>query len=116
MAKTCQITGKKSIMGGGYSNRTRATQFNPTGMNRKYPNLQSKKIFVPELGKSVKITVSDNGVFTTFSLSDKIAEPFSEAVILTQMLVARQMNASNHDTVGDYPAQHAGNLPIVDRS
>jgi len=65
---------------------------------------------------SVKITVSDNGVFTTFSLSDKIAEPFSEAVILTQMLVARQMNASNHDTVGDYPAQHAGNLPIVDRS
>jgi large subunit ribosomal protein L28 len=64
MAKTCQITGKKSIMGGGYSNRTRATQFNPTGMNRKYPNLQSKKIFVPELGKSVKITVSTSALRT----------------------------------------------------
>jgi len=27
-------------MGGGYSNRVRATKFNPTGMIRKYPNLQ----------------------------------------------------------------------------
>lgn len=64
MAKECQITGKKSIMGGGYSNRTRATQFNPTGMKRKYPNLQSKKIFVPELGKTVKVTVSTNALRT----------------------------------------------------
>ena len=27
-------------MAGGYSNRVRATKFNPTGMVRKYPNLQ----------------------------------------------------------------------------
>ena len=27
-------------MAGGYSNRVRATKFNPTGMTRKYPNLQ----------------------------------------------------------------------------
>jgi large subunit ribosomal protein L28 len=64
MAKTCQITGKKSIMGGGYSNRTRATQYNPIGKTRRYPNLQSKKIFVPELGKSVKVTVSTGGLRT----------------------------------------------------
>lgn len=64
MAKTCQITGKKSIMGGGYSNRTRATQFNPIGKTRRYPNLQSKKIFVPELGKSVKVTVSTSALRT----------------------------------------------------
>jgi large subunit ribosomal protein L28 len=64
MAKTCQITGKKSIVGGGYSNRTRATQYNPIGKTRKYPNLQSKKIFVPELGKSVKVTVSTSGLRT----------------------------------------------------
>jgi large subunit ribosomal protein L28 len=64
MAKTCQITGKKSIVGGGYSNRTRATQFNPIGKTRRYPNLQSKKIFVPELGKSVKVTVSTSGLRT----------------------------------------------------
>ena len=64
MAKTCQITGKKSIMGGGYSNRTRATQYNPIGKTRKYPNLQSKKVFVPELGKTVKVTVSTSGLRT----------------------------------------------------
>ena len=45
MAKVCAITGKHSQVGGGYSNRTRATQFNPTGMVRKYPNLQKKKIY-----------------------------------------------------------------------
>ena len=27
-------------MAGGYSNRVRATKFNPTGNKRKYPNLQ----------------------------------------------------------------------------
>ena len=27
-------------MAGGYSNRIRATKFNPSGMRRKYPNLQ----------------------------------------------------------------------------
>ena len=51
-------------MGGGYSNRTRATKFNPTGKVRKYPNLQKKKVFVPELGKSVKIEVSAKGMRT----------------------------------------------------
>ena len=42
MAKKCLITGKKSIVGGGYSNRTRATQFNPTGKRLRKPNLQKK--------------------------------------------------------------------------
>lgn len=27
-------------MGGGYSNRVRATKFNPIGRERRYPNLQ----------------------------------------------------------------------------
>jgi large subunit ribosomal protein L28 len=64
MAKKCVITEKSSIMGGGYSNRTRATQFNPTGKRRRKANLQSKKIFVPEIGKAVKITVSTKGLRT----------------------------------------------------
>ena len=51
-------------MGGGYSNRTRATKFNPTGKVRKYTNLQKKKVFVPELNKSVKIEVSTKGLRT----------------------------------------------------
>lgn len=40
MAKTCTICKRGSIMGGGYSNRVRATKFNPTGMVRKQINLQ----------------------------------------------------------------------------
>ena len=51
-------------MGGGYSNRTRATQFNPTGAVRKYPNLQKKKIFIPEMNKSITLTISAKAIKT----------------------------------------------------
>jgi len=40
MAKQCPLCEKGSQVGGGYSNRTRATQFNPTGKRRRQPNLQ----------------------------------------------------------------------------
>ena len=52
------------MMAGGYSNRTRATQFNPTGMVRKYLNLQKKRIFVPELGKTYVLTISTKALKT----------------------------------------------------
>lgn len=58
MAKICAVTKKGSMMAGGYSNRTRATQFNPTGKVRKYPNLQKKRIYVPELKKNMTLTLS----------------------------------------------------------
>lgn len=64
MAKICAITKRGSINGGGYSNETRAEKFNPTGMRRRYPNLQKKKVFVPELNKTVSITVSARGLKT----------------------------------------------------
>lgn len=64
MAKMCKITKRSSIVGGGYSNRTRATKFNPTGKARKYVNLQKKKVFVPELGKSIRVEVSTKGMRT----------------------------------------------------
>lgn len=64
MKKICAITKKGSIVGGGYSNRTRATKFNPTGKKRKYPNLQKKRIFVPELNKTIGIEVSARGMRT----------------------------------------------------
>lgn len=62
--KICAITNKGSVVGGGYSNRTRATKFNPTGKVRKYPNLQKKKVFVPELNKSIIIEASTTGFRT----------------------------------------------------
>jgi len=64
MVKICAISKKGGIIGGGYSNRIRATKFNPTGKVRKYPNLQKKKIFVPELNKSINIEVSTRGMRT----------------------------------------------------
>ena len=51
-------------MGAGYSNRTRATKFNPTGKVRKYANLQKKRIYVPELKKTVVLTLSTRGIKT----------------------------------------------------
>ncbi len=64
MANTCAVTKRGSIMGGGYSNRTRATQFNPTGKVRKYLNLQKKKIYVPEIKKHVVVTLSTRAIKT----------------------------------------------------
>ncbi len=58
------ITKKSSIVGGGYSNRTRATKFNPTGKKRKYLNLQKKSVFIPELNKSMKVEASVQGFRT----------------------------------------------------
>lgn len=64
MAKKCEITGKTTQVGGRYSNRTRATQFNPCGKVRRSPNLQKKRIYVPELGKIVTVTVSTKALRT----------------------------------------------------
>ena len=60
-------------MQGKYSNRTRATKFNPCGKKRVQVNLQKKKIFIPELQKSLSLmlstqaikTIQKNGAFKT---------------------------------------------------
>ena len=64
MARECAITGKRSRVGGGYSNRTRATKFTPVGARRRQVNLQKKTVFLPELGKKVTVTVSAKGLKT----------------------------------------------------
>lgn len=64
MARSCAVTGKTTQVGGRYSNRTRATQFNPTGKVRRQANLQKRRIFVPELGKTVLVDVSVKGLRT----------------------------------------------------
>ena len=64
MAKVCPITNKGSKVVGRYSNRIRATKFNPGGNLRKQPNLQKKRIFVPELNRTVTLTLSTQGIKT----------------------------------------------------
>ena len=58
MARQCEVTGKKTQIGGKYSNRTRATQFNPCGKTRRQPNLQKRRIYVAELDKYVSVNIS----------------------------------------------------------
>lgn len=80
MARSCDVTGKSTQIGGRYSNRTRATQFNPTGKVRRKANLQRRRIFVPEIGKTVIVDVSvkglrhikKNGAFATLKKAGKI--------------------------------------------
>ncbi len=64
MAKVCAVTGKSSQVGGRYSNRTRATQFNPCGVSRRFANLQKKRVFVPELNKSFNLMLSTKAMKT----------------------------------------------------
>jgi large subunit ribosomal protein L28 len=64
MAKTCPVTNRTSLVGGGYSNRTRATQFNPTGKVRRHLNLQTKSIYIPEMKKSIRLTLSTRAIKT----------------------------------------------------
>ena len=52
MARVCKITGKRPLVGNNVSKSNRKTK------SRQLPNLQSKRIFVPELGKFVQLKVS----------------------------------------------------------
>lgn len=62
--KICPVTKKSSLLGGKYSNRTRATKFNPCGKVRRSANFQKKKIYIPELQKSVSVVLSARGIKT----------------------------------------------------
>ena len=64
MARVCAITQKGSQLGGRYANRTRATVFTPGGKVRKYANLQKKRIYIPELKKSMTLTLSTEAIRT----------------------------------------------------
>ena len=52
MSKVCKITGKRPRVANNVSTANNKTK------RRQLPNLQSKKIFVPELGKNVRIKLS----------------------------------------------------------
>ena len=64
MAKACIVTKKSSKMAGRYSNRTRATQFNPTGKVRRKANIQKRRIYIPELKKTITVNISTKGIKT----------------------------------------------------
>ena len=58
MSKLCKITGKKPLVGNNVSKSLNRTK------RRQFPNLQTKRIFIPELGKKVKIKLTANAIKT----------------------------------------------------
>ena len=56
MARKCEITGKGPLTGNSVSHAHNKTK------RRQLPNLQRKRIFVPELNRSVRIRVSTSAL------------------------------------------------------
>ena len=58
MSRKCQISGKKPLVG------NRVSKSNIKTKRRQYPNLQTKNIFIPELGRKVKLKLSVSSLKT----------------------------------------------------
>ena len=58
MSRLCKITGKSPLVGNNVSKSHRKTK------RRQLPNLQTKKIYIPEIDRTVKIKLSVNALKT----------------------------------------------------
>ena len=58
MSRICKITGKRPLVGNNVSKSKRRTK------RRQIPNLQTKKIFVPELGRSIQLKLPVTAIKT----------------------------------------------------
>ena len=79
MSRICEITGKKVMVGNNVSHAKNKTK------RKFYPNLHTKKFFVPETGETVILKVSANAIRTI----DKngIASVLSKAVANGNILI-----------------------------
>ena len=79
MSRICEITGKKVMVGNNVSHAKNKTK------RKFYPNLHTKKFFVPETGETVILKVSANAIRTI----DKngIASVLAKAVANGNILV-----------------------------
>ena len=58
MSRICDITGKKVMVGNNVSRSNRKTK------RKFYPNLQTKKFFIPESGEWITLKVSTSALRT----------------------------------------------------
>lgn len=58
MARRCQLTGKGPLTGNRVSHSNRKTK------RRQYPNLQKKRIYVPELDRWISVRLSTRALRT----------------------------------------------------
>lgn len=56
MSRKCDVTGKRPLAGCNVSHAHNKTK------RRQLPNLQKKRLYVPELGRSVRIKVSTSAL------------------------------------------------------
>ena len=80
MARRCSITGKGPLAGNNVSHAHNKTR------RRQLPNLQTKRIFVPELGRFVRIKLSTRALRT---VDKKGLLPFLRSEGLTLKDVSR---------------------------
>ena len=58
MSRVCKITGKKPLVANNVSKAHNKTK------RKQYPNLQNKKIFIPETGKYIRLKISTKALKT----------------------------------------------------
>ena len=58
MSRICQITGRKVMVGNNVSHAKNRSK------RKFYPNLQTKKFFIPETGETIILKVSANALRT----------------------------------------------------
>ena len=58
MSRICKITGKRPRVANNVSKANNKTK------RKQYPNLQNKRIFVPEMGKHIRLKLSTKGIKT----------------------------------------------------
>tara|TARA_B100001964_G_C13780531_1_gene400056 strand:+ start:137 stop:376 length:240 start_codon:yes stop_codon:yes gene_type:complete len=58
MSKVCQITGKRALVGNNVSKSHIKTK------RKQYPNLQTKRLFIPELNKTIKVKLTTSALKT----------------------------------------------------
>ena len=56
MSQICQVTGKKPMSGNNVSHAHNKTK------RRQNPNLQKKRIYVPELGRTIRVRISTSAL------------------------------------------------------
>ena len=58
MSRICKLTGKRPRVANNVSKANNKTK------RKQYPNLQNKKVFIPETGKYVKLKISTKALKT----------------------------------------------------
>lgn len=93
MSRVCAISGKKPAFGRNVSHSKRRT-------NRRFePNVQSHRVYVPELGQHVRLQLSTHAL-RTINRKGVMAYLRDEGLTLTDIVPAHQRRSANNAASG----------------